>query len=74
MASPHVAGAAALCIHSEACSDTDSDGVVEPSEVIARLRGDAAARDEEYGFAKDAHRVTGTGERYYGYLVYAGDY
>lgn len=72
MASPHVAGAAALCIHSGVCSD--SDGNVAPSEVIARLRGDAAARAKDYGFAKDPHRVTTTGKRYLGYLVYAGSY
>ncbi len=67
MASPHVAGAAALCI-SGACAG------LSPSQIIAKLRSDAAGRDASYGFAEDAHRVTNSGSRYYGYLTYAGGY
>lgn len=60
MASPHVAGTAALCIWSGACTGT-------PSQIIAKLRSDAAAQPASYGFA-------GVSGRYYGSLVYAGGY
>jgi subtilisin family serine protease len=60
MASPHVAGTVALCRWSGACSGT-------PSQVIAKLRSDAAAQPASYGFA-------GVSGRYYGSLVYAGGY
>ena len=51
MASPHVAGTAALCIYSRNCSGG-------PSEIIAKLRGDAAAHTAApsavyYGFTDD---------------------
>src|SRR3989441_3646835 len=65
MASPHVAGTAALCIYSRNCAGG-------PSQIIAKLRTDAAARPASYGFTDDpTHSPTG---RYYGYLVYAGGY
>jgi subtilisin family serine protease len=60
MASPHVAGTAALCLWSGGCSGT-------PSQVMAKLRSDAAAQPSSYGF-------TGVSGRYYGSLVYAGGY
>lgn len=66
MASPHVAGVAALCIAVGPC------GSMSPSQVIARLRNDAAARPASYGFVGDPNNpISG---RYYGYLVYAGGY
>ena len=67
MASPHVAGAAALCIATNNCSGS-------PSSIMSKLRSDAAAQPASYGFAMDAHQVTTSGSRYYGYLVYAGGY
>jgi subtilisin len=60
MASPHTAGAAALCFAGPCAGMT-------PSQVMAKLRADAAARPASYGFAG----VTG---RSYGSLVYAGGY
>jgi subtilisin len=74
MASPHVAGTAALCLKSGVCSDVDEDGKVEPFEVMDKLRGDAAAQPASYGFAQDAHQVTTAGSRYYGFLEYAEGY
>ncbi len=65
MASPHVAGTAALCIASGGCSGS-------PSAVITKLRNDAAARPASYGFVGDPNSPNGN--RYYGYLVYAGGY
>jgi subtilisin len=65
MATPHVAGAAALCLSNGKCS-----GV--PSAVISKLRGDAAAQPASYGFAGDPNAPSG--DRYYGYLLYAGGY
>jgi subtilisin len=79
MASPHIAGTAALCIASKACNDTNNNGKVEPSEVMTKLRSDAAARTGSdssvsgyYGFTNDPN--TPSGSRYYGYLEYAGGY
>jgi subtilisin len=76
MASPHVAGTAALCIANGACPDTDNDGKVEPSEVMNKLRSDAAARPASYGFVGDPNDpVVRRGiTLYYGYLEYAGGY
>jgi subtilisin len=65
MASPHVAGTAALCIAKGGCSGS-------PSAIISKLRSDAAARPASYGFAGDPNSPSGN--RYYGYLVYAGGY
>jgi subtilisin len=65
MASPHVAGTAALCISSGDCSGS-------PSAVITELRDDAAARRKSYGFTGDPDSPNGN--RYYGHLVYAGGY
>jgi subtilisin len=65
MASPHVAGAATLCIAGPCAGMT-------PAQVMSRLRSDAAARPASYGFAGDPNSPSGT--RYYGYLAYAGGY
>ena len=45
-----------------------------PSQIITKLRNDAAAQPASYGFVEDAHRVQDVGSRYYGYLSYAGGY
>lgn len=65
MASPHAAGTAALCIAGPCAGMT-------PSQVVQKLRGDAAAQPASYGFASDPNSPSGN--RYYGYLVYAGGY
>jgi subtilisin len=72
MATPHVAGAAALCIAGPCAG-------MSPSQVIARLRGDAAGRPASYGFLGDPNNPITTGgpnpkTLYYGYLAYAGSY
>ena len=84
MASPHVAGTAALCIASGQCKrDTNGDGtpdtVMTPSQVISKLRSDAATKTNGdsstsgyYGFKGDPNTPNGT--RYYGFLEYAGGY
>ena len=68
MASPHVAGTAALCIATGACTGT-------PAQVISKLRSDAQAYNQAnagYGFNGDPGRpVSG---RYYGYLTRAAAY
>ncbi|HEY3058688.1 MAG TPA: S8 family serine peptidase [Chloroflexota bacterium] len=72
MATPHVTGTAALCIAAGRCSGT-------PTNVISKLRSDAAAQPASYGFVGDPnHSISGGGPGgktlYYGYLVYAGGY
>ncbi|MEV7523842.1 S8 family serine peptidase [Streptomyces sp. NPDC091371] len=65
MASPHVAGTAALCLTGPCAGMT-------PAQVAAKLRDDAAAQPAAYGFAGDPNApVSG---RYYGHLVHAGGY
>jgi subtilisin family serine protease len=68
MASPHVAGTAALCIATGACTGG-------PSAVISKLRADAQTYNQAtttYGFNGDPSRpVSG---RYYGWLTRAGGY
>lgn len=66
MASPHVAGTAALCIGSGAC------GGLGPSQIMAKLRNDAASQPASYGFKDDPNSPNGS--RYYGHLVYGGEY
>lgn len=66
MASPHVAGTAALCIAGPCAGMT-------PSDIMAKLRADAAAQPASYGFTDDPNPPT-NGTLYYGYLVYAGGY
>ena len=67
MASPHVAGAVALCVANGACA-----GTTTPSQVIAKLRNDAAAQPVSYGFKDDPRSPKA--KRYFGYLAYAGGY
>lgn len=66
MASPHVAGTAALCIAAGRCSGT-------PFEVMDQLRSDASVQPTGRGFLGDPSLSPDSG-RYYGYLVYAGGY
>lgn len=66
MATPHVTGTVALCIASGACAG------LTPSQIIAKLRADAASRPASYGFVGDPNSPIGN--RYYGYLEYAGGY
>lgn len=66
MAAPHIAGLAALCINSGACSG------LAPSQIIDKLRSDAAQQPATYGFTGDPNASDGI--RYYGYLGYGGDY
>ena len=66
MATPHAAGAAALCIATGDCAG------LSPPEVISKLRADAAAQAVAYGFTDDPRNpIVG---RYYGYLLYVGGY
>ena len=68
MASPHVAGVAALCIATGACTGT-------PAQIISKLRADAQSYNQAntgYGFTGDPIRPTSG--RYYGYLTRAGSY
>ncbi|MDQ3986741.1 MAG: S8 family serine peptidase [Actinomycetota bacterium] len=67
MASPHVAGALALCVANGACA-----GAATPSQVISKLRNDAAAQPASYGFKDDPRSPRA--KRYYGYLAHAGGY
>jgi subtilisin len=70
MASPHVAGAAALCLGSGRCAG------LSPAELLQKLRTDAAARPASYGYAGDPTRPIFSGgiTRFYGFLVYVGGY
>jgi subtilisin family serine protease len=65
MASPHVAGTAALCIATGNCTG-------DPATIMQKLRSDAAAQPPSYGFTGDPNSPSGT--RYYGNLAYAGGY
>jgi subtilisin len=65
MASPHVAGAAALCVAGPCAGMT-------PAQMMSKLRSDAASRPASYGFSGDPNSPSGT--RYYGYLAFAGGY
>jgi subtilisin len=72
MASPHVAGTAAVCIATGRCSGA-------PSNVMNKLRNDAGTQPASYGFVGDPSNPITTGGRlpqtlYYGYLVYTGGY
>jgi subtilisin len=66
MASPHVAGTAALCIATTAAC---AGG---PNAVIDKLRSDASSQGIGYGFSGDPDAPLG--DRYYGYLIGAGGY
>jgi len=60
MATPHVAGTVALCIGAGPCAG------LTPSQIMAKLRSDAAAQPASYGFTGDPRNPLGT--RYSGYL------
>jgi subtilisin len=60
MASPHVAGVAALCIATGACTGT-------PAQVVSKLRADA----QSYTTANPGYGFTSPGGRYYGFLTRA---
>ena len=70
MASPHVAGAAALCLAEEGVAGPCAG--LTPSQIVAKLRADAKATNDAntwFGFTGDPLRpVSG---RYYGYLQFA---
>lgn len=65
MASPHAAGTAALCLAGPCAGMT-------PAQVVAKLRADAASQPAGFGFTGDPR--TPAGNRYYGYLEFAGAY
>lgn len=66
MASPHVAGAAALCI-----ATSTSCAALAPLDLRAKLRSDAATASSSLaGFSGDPKAASGS--RYYGYLLDAG--
>jgi len=70
MASPHVAGTAALLL---------SQQNLTTQQTMSKLRSDAATQPASYGFTGDPnHPITTGGTRpstlYYGYLAYAGGY
>jgi subtilisin len=60
MASPHVAGVAALCISTGACTGT-------PAQIIQKLRTDA----QSYTSANPGYGFTGVSGRFYGFLTRA---
>ena len=62
MASPHVAGTAALYMARHPAAT--------PQQVMEQLRAAAEARPVSYGFKGDPRHPTG--DRYYGFLEYAG--
>ena len=83
MASPHVAGAVAICIASSLCPTADPEAGVGVAQIISRIRQDAAAQPAGkagYGFVGDPSNalISGKGASqktlYYGYLVFAGAY
>jgi len=70
MASPHVAGTAALLL---------SQQNLTTQQTMSKLRSDAAAQPASYGFVGDPYNpiTTGGGQPstlYYGHLAYAGGY
>jgi subtilisin family serine protease len=70
MASPHVAGAVALCLATEGdCSTGDA-----PDVIISRLRTAAEAQQPDYGFVGDPNGTITAGARYYGHLLFVGGY
>jgi subtilisin family serine protease len=68
MASPHMAGAVALCLSEGPCAG------LTPDQVIAKMRADASQTTTDnpwFGFGGDPLHAPLAG-RYYGYLAYAG--
>jgi subtilisin family serine protease len=78
MATPHVAGAVALCLSRSQA--TGGCAGMTPSQIRAKLRADAAAQASAYGFTGDPNHPITSGSRrhkttrYYGFLVYVGGY
>jgi subtilisin family serine protease len=70
MASPHAAGTVALCI--ARVDPLTSCAGLSPAAIIAKMRTDAAAQPDGYGFAGDANSTING--KYYGHLIYAGGY
>jgi subtilisin len=71
MATPHVTGAVALCIASGRCVG------LTPTQIVRKLRADAAARPVSYGYDGDPSRPivdAGGRTRFYGYLLYVAGY
>jgi subtilisin len=70
-ATPHVAGAVALCLNDGGTAGPCSG--LAPAEIVAKVRADAAANTtSSTGFAGDPlHSITG---KYFGYLVNASGY
>jgi subtilisin family serine protease len=68
MASPHVAGAVALCLAGGFCS-SDS-----PAAIMTTLRTAAEAQQPDYGFVGDPNGTITAGGRYYGHLLFVGGY
>ena len=62
MASPHVAGVAALCVNAGICTGA-------PAAIINQLRSDASVQPIGYGFSGDPNSPSP--DRYYGYLINA---
>ncbi|MDQ4145032.1 MAG: S8 family serine peptidase, partial [Actinomycetota bacterium] len=68
MATPHVSGAVALCFGENGGAGPCTG--LTPSQIVAHMRAEAAARPSTYGFTGDpTHPVSG---RYYGYLSWVG--
>jgi hypothetical protein len=65
VASPHIAGVAAVCIGSGACSAADGIGNAAVLQAAARQR---LAAQPAYGFEGDARSTQGG--QYYGYLTW----
>jgi subtilisin len=74
MASPHIAGVAALCLAAPSTATNGTCAGLAPTKMIVKLRDDAKKQASSYGFKEDPHRVTSTGSKYYGYLTYANYY
>ena len=71
MATPHVAGAVALCVGEGGTSGPCAD--LRPAEILNRMRSEAesyTAAHSSYGFAGDPTRPVGAA--YFGYLTWAG--
>ncbi len=75
MATPHVAGTAALCIAKGTCPTND------PMTTLSTLRNDGQTKDTDnaYGFKQDPSSSPASGwtagtVKYYGYLAYAANY
>ncbi len=75
MATPHVAGTAALCIAKGTCPTND------PTTTLSKLRDDGQTKDGDnaYGFKQDPNSSPASGwtagtVAYYGYMAYAANY